>query len=174
MGSKKLLRGKTRYIICFLVIALLVGVCGTVIHIWKNREVPVWQNVSDEEISYLLSFLDSTILDDENVIGCDGSDFTYKDVKGLLQALNLEEYVEYDHKLPFLSIKREDWMNIYDQILDYLNMAEDITICDILVLRVSEESITTSEGDFLYEGHTLEPYQCYRVYVKNENIIGVR
>ena len=102
---------------------------------------------------------------------------TYGKLELLLKKLSVEEYIRYEKKLSFQNVSRKTWNEIYEQILDLLDVNQTVTIKDFVFLTDSgEKQILTQEGYYqIPEGISyLKQYDSYRVYVKEHEIIGVK
>lgn len=102
---------------------------------------------------------------------------TYGKLESLLKKLSLETYVTYEKKADFKTVSRKNWNKIYEQILDLLDVEQTVTIENFVFLDNSKEKqILTQEGYYqLPEEITyFKPYDTYQVYVKENEIIGIK
>jgi stage II sporulation protein D len=100
-------------------------------------------------------------------------------LRELTVLLGVEDYIEMPEGSNGKKIERQTWNGIYEEILDFLDMKEDIVKVNVLVLDwiESEENniVITNEGDFStrMSADTLEQWQCYEVYCQENQILGV-
>lgn len=102
---------------------------------------------------------------------------TYGKLESLLKKLSLETYVTYEKKADFKIVSRKNWNKIYEQILDLLDVNQTVTIENFVFLdNPKEKQILTQEGYYqLPEEITyFKPYDTYQVYVKENEIIGIK
>lgn len=102
---------------------------------------------------------------------------TYGKLESLLKKLSLETYVTYEKKADFKTVSRKNWNKIYEQILDLLDVNQTVTIENFVFLdNPKEKQILTQEGYYqLPEEITyFKPYDTYQVYVKENEIIGIK
>ena len=102
---------------------------------------------------------------------------TYGKLESLLEKLSLEEYVTYEKKAAFQKVSRETWNDIYEQMLDLLDVNQTVMVKDFVFLEeIKEHQILTQEGYYqLPEGISyFNPYDTYQVYIKGNEIIGVK
>lgn len=102
---------------------------------------------------------------------------TYGKLESLLKKLSIETYVTYEKKASFQTVSREKWNKIYEQILDLLDVDQTVTVKDFVFLDNSKKNqILTQEGYYQIpkEISYFKPYDTYQVYVKENEIIGVK
>jgi len=59
---------------------------------------------------------------------------TYGKLESLLKKLSLDEYITYEKKKDFQTVSRETWNQIYEQMLDLLDVNQTVTVTDFVFL----------------------------------------
>lgn len=103
---------------------------------------------------------------------------TYGKLESLLKKLSLDEYITYEKKKDFQTVSRETWNQIYEQMLDLLDVNQTVTVTDFVFLdgKTKDNQILTQEGYYqVPEGISyFKQYDAYQVYIKENEIIGVK
>jgi stage II sporulation protein D len=146
----------------------------------KQKNWYAKEGVSLEEISGELVFTGYSYEEWENFFAAYHKEYlTYGVLRDLMVRLGVEDYIEMPKGSDREKTARDTWNSIYEEILDFLDMKEEIVKTQILVLDkiVSEENniIITNEGDFgtHMTAESLEQWQCYEVYLQENQILGV-
>lgn len=103
---------------------------------------------------------------------------TYGKLEDLLEKLSLQEYISYEKKASFQTVSRKTWNEVYEQILDLLDVAQTVNVTDFVFLdKASKDGkILTQEGYYqIPEGIPyFGQYDTYQVYIRENEIIGVK
>lgn len=103
---------------------------------------------------------------------------TYGKLEDLLEKLSLKEYISYEKKASFQTVSRKTWNEVYEQILDLLDVEQSVTVADFVFLDKSSKDgkILTQAGYYqIPEGIPyFGQYDTYQVYIRENEIIGVK
>lgn len=103
---------------------------------------------------------------------------TYGKLEDLLEKLSLKEYISYEKKASFQTVSRKTWNEVYEQILDLLDVDQTVNVTDFVFLdKASKDGkILTQEGYYqIPEGIPyFGQYDTYQVYIRENEIIGVK
>lgn len=103
---------------------------------------------------------------------------TYGKLEDLLEKLSLKEYISYEKKASFQTVSRKTWNEVYEQILDLLDVDQTVKVTDFVFLdKASKDGkILTQEGYYqIPEGIPyFGQYDTYQVYIRENEIIGVK
>ena len=130
------------------------------VYVWRD-EIPAWMEFAR---------LDSE--DWQHKIGSKGR-MTRNDVAAVLEQMHLSGYIQVPGNGRYVT--REDWIDVYEQLLDYYD-EQEIVRREIIVLDIEPELVTAVEGSFHYimpESVQLEPFYCYQVYCSSDQILGI-
>ncbi|MCI8705970.1 MAG: SpoIID/LytB domain-containing protein [Lachnospiraceae bacterium] len=108
---------------------------------------------------------------------------TYGKLEKLLGQLSVQEYVTYSAKLPWSNVPRPEWDQIYQQVLDLLDVEGSVAVEQLVFLTGEPEEAGEGKGlrQLTQKGYYEFPegldyfhsYDMYQVYVKGKRIIGV-
>ncbi len=108
---------------------------------------------------------------------------TYGKLEKLLGQLSVQEYVTYSAKLPWSNVPRPEWDQIYQQVLDLLDVEGSVAVEQLVFLTGEPEEAGEGKGlrQLTQKGYYEFPegldyfhsYDMYQVYVKGNRIIGV-
>lgn len=97
----------------------------------------------------------------------------------LLVRLGVEAYIKAPEDSGRREVSRKEWNDIYEQVLDYLDMADEVSIDSFLVLdsmeAAEENVIVTNKGDY-YTSLPLSYFKnwnAYQVYSIGEQCLGI-
>ena len=100
-------------------------------------------------------------------------------VQAILEKLGVSKVITYEEKNTKKAVTRERWNHVYQEIVDYLDIKDQIIVKDILVLKSKEENqkliIETNEGSFLTKlpEHYFEDFHTYQVYLYENQCVGI-
>lgn len=100
-------------------------------------------------------------------------------VSRLLEKLGVAEYIEVPGATGVHVMTRAEWSGIYDQILDYLDMEQEVKKHVFLVLGVLEadkENVLTTNGEDIYTRLPVtyfENWNAYEAYMIEEKCVGL-
>ncbi len=128
--------------------------------------------VTQDEMASLMSFYeDQTYIKKwgENP----GAAVTQRKMKELIQGIGLAGIVPVTGKSGKLS--RQTVMDLYGQILDYLDLGEKVSKKTILLLSQSGKSCQTKDGAFELDADSLElkPFHTYEAYAMGQSLLGI-
>lgn len=102
---------------------------------------------------------------------------TYGKMEDLLKKLSIDKYVTYEKKSKSKTVSRKEWNKVYEQILDLLDVNQTVTTENVIFLtQAKKKQILTQEGYYQLPKamNYFEPYDTYQVYLKDNEIIGVK
>lgn len=106
---------------------------------------------------------------------------TYGKLKLVLEQLSVQEYITYEDRFFWKAVPRDQWNEVYEQILDLLDTVEKVTLVNLVFLDEEEEEhipqeCLTQEGYMqIADGvNYFHHYDMYQVYVVDGRIIGVK
>lgn len=102
---------------------------------------------------------------------------TYGKMEDLLKKLSIDKYVTYEKKSKSKTVSRKEWNKVYEQILDLLDVNQTVTTENVIFLtQAKKQQILTQEGYYQLPKamNYFEPYDTYQVYLKDNEIIGVK
>lgn len=102
---------------------------------------------------------------------------TYGKMEDLLKKLSIDKYVTYEKKSKLKTVSRKEWNRVYEQILDLLDVNQTVTTENVIFLtQAKKQQILTQEGYYQLPKamNYFEPYDTYQVYLKDNEIIGVK
>lgn len=105
---------------------------------------------------------------------------TWELLPPLLEKLGVAEAIPIEAQRKEKPVSRKEWNEIYEQMLDYLDMQKEVSQKHILVIHTEPAKdgliLTTNEGDFfapMPEGW-FAPWQAYEIYAMEENCLGIK
>lgn len=138
------------------------------------------KRVSLEEIEQELSF-GVYAEEDWKAFFAEGSGdyLTCETLEGLLERISVSEYIELPGMTGRHTVTREEWNQIYIQILDILDMERSIETQKILILDVMEAQeanvLITNQGDYYTSlpASYFQKWKGYDLYCREERCIGI-
>lgn len=100
-------------------------------------------------------------------------------LSGILDTLGVAEYIESPKTAGRSAVSRENWNQVYEQILELLDMEQSVQAKTLLVLDVMEMEekrvLITNEGDFYtaLPATFFEDWNGYRLYCVGEDCLGI-
>lgn len=99
-------------------------------------------------------------------------------LRGIVEQLGVRDYIEIPQSGKSGAVTRAAWNNAYGQILDYLDMEQEVSRKNVLVLNGAEAEngvLITNQGDFFTELpiSCFEQWSAYEVYVIGEECVGI-
>lgn len=100
-------------------------------------------------------------------------------VSDILWKLGTADVISFEETGARQAVSREEWNQIYEQLLDYLDIENQIKKKEVLVLdweeREDDSILYTNEGLILTEVPVsyFKEWEGYKIYIKNEVCIGV-
>lgn len=97
----------------------------------------------------------------------------------LLERLGVDDYVKVSAQNERRAVTREEWNLVYEQILDYLDMEEEVQKEQILVLDMMQAEggtvIITNRGDYYtaLPASYFEKWNAYEIYRRKEQCLGI-
>ncbi len=105
---------------------------------------------------------------------------TYGKLKLVLEQLSVQEYITYEDRFFWKAVPRDQWNEIYEQILDLLDTVEKVALVNLVFLdeeeqqHVPQECLTQEGYMQVADGvNYFHQYDMYQVYVAEGRIIGV-
>lgn len=103
---------------------------------------------------------------------------TYGRLEALLQILSLEEYITYEKQSSLQIVSRKSWNDIYEQILDLLDVEQQVKERNLVFLteksregkRLTQKGYYETPKGVDYFGY----YDTFRVYTRGNEIIGIK
>lgn len=145
-----------------------------------STEVYSKKRVTLEEVKQELSFGVYETGDWDAFFGEMGGDYLTKErLEQLLERLSIKEYIELPGMTGRHTVTREEWNQIYAQILDILDMERSVKVQNVLVMDVMEarESnvLITNQGDYYTSLPVsyFEKWNGYELYCVEERCVGV-
>ncbi len=177
MGRKVHWKRKLGLLIILLLILLGMIFAGTKRgykkDVYSKHYVPV------KEVQEELSFSIYKELDWEQAVHWEREYLTRQTAGEILELLGLKEYIELPEGRESEALDREQWKEVYTQILDYLDDEKTIESRQILLMDVIESDngsiLVTNEGDYptTFCRQFLKVWDCYEVYVSEGACIGI-
>lgn len=124
------------------------------------------------EFASLMSFLDADALPGKWQENADDI-MTKGEIRDFVQSIGLSSMIEVSGGND--KLKREEAVDYYEQIRDYLDLEESVEKQTILLLQKAKDSCITSEGKMRLniDEIELQPFHTYEVYTKKKKILGV-
>ena len=172
---------RAKFAILVLLILLLSGIVLLKIRSSYTSEEYSKDYVSIEEVKSELSFLVYTKEEWNTFFAEFQKDYlTEKMLAALLEKTGVSEYIIDDTKTAGnQAVSRSDWIEIYQQMLDYLDTEQQVEKKTILVLGTMEaeveNAVFSNQGDlYTILPHTyFEQWNAYEVYCIEEKLIGI-
>lgn len=162
---------------------LLLALCVFIMMIFavKNKkENIVFSNdyIMVEELPALLSFTHYDLKSwQEKVADIAEGKLEYGELEHILELLGIEKYITYKSGSKFSKVTREEFFQIYTQLLDILDVEEKVKKMDLLfvVERAKEGEWVTQKGykEVIGGKNYIEPYDMYQAYIIEGTVIGL-
>ncbi len=100
---------------------------------------------------------------------------TKKMVSDILEKLGTAEFILFEEIGVGQAVSREDWNEIYMQLLEYLDIKNQIRVEEVLILEKEEGELYTNEGIYKTKLSTgyFEAWEGMKVYLLEDTCIGV-
>ncbi len=166
----------------YIAVIGLVGICCLVLYQGIGTKQEESYEYSDDyvqvkELPAMLDFYYFTKEEWEEKIKEEdfGAIVTPEAVAWILKQTGSEKYITYDAKAK-KRISREEWNQIYEQLLDLLDEEHTVQIADEVILKTDAETIYGSSKTYQckLDQMKIEPMTTMGFYVKEDVIIGIR
>ena len=166
----------------YIAVIGLVGICCLVLYQGIGTKQEESYEYSDDyvqvkELPAMLDFYYFTKEEWEEKIKEEdfGAIVTPEAVAWILKQTGSEKYITYDAKAK-KRIIREEWNQIYEQLLDLLDEEHTVQIADEVILKTDAETIYGSSKTYQckLDQMKIEPMTTMGFYVKEDVIIGIR
>lgn len=179
------MRQKIKTRIKAIILILLIGILGVLLADrmrtdYREEEYSATY-IGVSEVKAELGFTVYTAEEWDNYFAVYHKEYlTWKMLEQLLDKLGVSEEISLEKKNGNRAVSREEWSNVYEQLLDYLDMERKVAQRKVLLLGTETAKngtiLITNEGDFF----TVLPeqwfmiWQAYEIYVAEEECLGMK
>lgn len=186
MGKIRKIVGPGRLDIKRLKLCVLLAGCAILMFLvckseYKKHDLKEWNDsyLSVEEAAQMLSFTAYDADGWEKFLDCsENRELKYIDVKKILEHLGVSDYITYHKKGDAKVIGREEWNQIYEQLLELLDTEGSVSQAPCLIFGKNKEEHSVQTQDGTYVCHLSENFlqeeKAYLCYIFQNTIIGIR
>ena len=186
MGKIRKIVGPGRLDIKRLKLCVLLAGCAILMFLvckseYKKHDLKEWNDyyLSVEEAAQMLSFTAYDADGWEKFLDCsENRELKYIDVKKILEHLGVSDYITYHKKGDAKVIGREEWNQIYEQLLELLDTEGSVSQASCLIFGKNKEEHSVQTQDGTYVCHLSENFlqeeKAYLCYIFQNTIIGIR
>lgn len=165
----------------FYILAGVVVLCAVTVlvltEIRARRSVYSEDYVWRQEVPSMMQFAYYDLEEWEDKLPDTGK-LKNSDVSELLRLLHLEDYISVPDDRG--NISRQEWIDIYDEIVSILDEQETVQRSQVLILSWEKDGVLTSRGRLQVDGalakqgeQYLEPMHTYELYTREQQLLGV-
>ena len=178
---KKNLALKTK--VTALVLLLVILAVILIVKMKDEHTADTYSNdfVSVEEVKQELAFSVYTPEEWDTYFSVYHKDYLTKEMLDqLMEKMGVKEQIKIPGITGQHAVSRKEWADVYEQMLDYLDMTDTVATKTILLLDTMEAAdgiiLITNEGDFSTKlpPAYFEKWNAYDVYVMKDHCIGIR
>ncbi len=175
-------RQEDKKLFAMMIIVAVLGAIAVCLIIKNQKGTVTYQYcqeyVMTEELPYLMDFCYYSSDEWKGKIEEEkfGGTVTIQMCKWLLQQTGTAEYVVLPEGKEKQTVTRDEFNQVYDQILDLLDEKREIHAADEILLKQEGQNFITANQTYICERDFsfAKPMKSYEFYVRGETIIGVR
>lgn len=164
--------------VMFAIIVAVTVILGSIGNIEKTEEFSK-EYIMAEELPLLLSFTYYEKEQWEEILkDMVKGKLSYGELEKLLDYMGVAEHITYEKKTRFQKITRADFFDVYDQMIDILDVENRVALQErVFIKKNSQENVWLTQ--YGYEKlelalQNLQPYDIYQAYILNNTIVGLR